>query len=124
MWHVLILTTTSFTGYADDNTSFGVTEKITIVVKALEDIGENLVKWFSDNQMESKYRHLMFFLNSQGPNRVKLGNLCINNSAWEKFLGINFDYKLKFPNHIDEICNKASRNLNALARIAPYIGTL
>ena len=66
----------------------------------------------------------MFFLNSQGPNTTKLGNLCINNSAWEKFLGINFDYKLKFTNHIDEICKKASRNLNALARITPYIGTL
>ena len=61
MWHVLILTTTSFTGYADDSTSFVVTEKITIVVKALGDIGENLVKWFSDNQTESKYRRISCF---------------------------------------------------------------
>ena len=37
-------------------------------------------------------------------------------------LGINFDYKLKFTNHIDEICKKASRKLNALARIASYMG--
>ena len=34
----------------------------------------------------------------------------------------NFDYKLKFTNHIDEICKTASRKLNALARIAPYMG--
>ena len=33
-------------------------------------------------------------------------------------LGIDFDYKLKFTNHIDKICKKASRKLNALARIA------
>ena len=37
-------------------------------------------------------------------------------------LGINFDYKLKFTNRIDEICKKASQKLNALPRIAPYMG--
>ena len=61
-------------------------------------------------------------LNSQGPNTIKIGNLCIKNSTYEKMLGINFDYKLKFTNHIDEICKKASRKLNALARIAPHMG--
>ena len=61
-------------------------------------------------------------LNSQGPNTIKIGNLCIKNSSCEKMLGINFDYKLKFTNHIEEICKKASGKLNALARIAPYMG--
>ena len=37
-------------------------------------------------------------------------------------LGTNFDYKLKFTNHIEEVCKKASRKLNAIARIAPYMG--
>ena len=37
-------------------------------------------------------------------------------------LGINYDYYLKFTNHIEEICKKASRKLNAHARIAPYMG--
>ena len=37
-------------------------------------------------------------------------------------LGINFDYKLKFANHTEEICKKTSRKLNAHARIAPYMG--
>ena len=37
-------------------------------------------------------------------------------------LGLNFDYKLKFTNHIEEIFKKASRKLNVLARIAPYMG--
>ena len=45
----LILKTTSFTGYADDNTPFVVTENTTNVKPALKDIGENLIKWFSDN---------------------------------------------------------------------------
>ena len=37
-------------------------------------------------------------------------------------LDIDFDYKPKFTNHINEICKKASRKLNALARIAAYMG--
>ena len=48
---LLILKTTSFTGYADDNTPSTVRENTTNVIKALEDICENLIKWFSDNQM-------------------------------------------------------------------------
>ena len=77
----LILKITSFTGYADDNTPFVVRENTTNFIKALEDIGKNLIKWFSDNQM-----------------------------------------KLNTDNHIEEICKKTSRKLNALARIAPYMG--
>ena len=41
----LILKTTSFTGYADDNTLFVVRENTTNVIESLEDIGENLIKW-------------------------------------------------------------------------------
>ena len=49
---LLILKTISFTGYADHNTPFAVIENTTNAVKALEDIVENLIKWFSDNQMK------------------------------------------------------------------------
>ena len=45
----LILKTISFTGYADYDAPF---ENTTNVVKALEGIGENLIKWLSDNQMK------------------------------------------------------------------------
>ena len=116
-----ILKTTSFTGYADDNTPFVVTENTTNVIKALEDIGENLIKWFSYNQMKLSTEKCHDLLNSQGPNTIKIGNLCIKNSSCEKMLGINFDYKVKFTNHIDKVCMKASRKLNALTRIAPYM---
>ena len=63
------------------------------------------------------------FLNTQGPNTIKIEKFCINISSCKKLLAINFDYKLKFKNHIDEICKKASQKLNSLARIATYMGT-
>ena len=39
----LVLKTTRFNGYADDNTPFVVKENKTNVIKALENIGENLM---------------------------------------------------------------------------------
>ena len=45
----LILKITSFIGYADDNAPFVVRENKTNVMKTLEDVVENLIKWFSDN---------------------------------------------------------------------------
>ena len=72
----LILKTTSFTGCADGNTPFVVREITTNVIKALEDIGENLIKWFSDSQMKLNTDKCHVLLNSQGPNTIKIGNLC------------------------------------------------
>ena len=101
----LILKTTNFTGYADDNTPFVVRENTTNNIKVLEDIGENLIKSFSDNQMKLNTDKYHILLDSQGPNTIKIGNLCIKKSSCKKMLGINFDYKLKFTSHIDQIYN-------------------
>ena len=80
-----------------------VRENTTNVIKALEDIGENLIKWFSDNQMKLNTDKCHVLLNSQGPKSIKIGHLCIKKSSCEKMLDINFDYKLRFTNHIEEI---------------------
>ena len=90
----LISKTTSFTGYADDNTPFVVRENTTNVINTLDVIGENLIKWFSNNQMKLNTDKCQVLLNSQGPNTIKIGNLCIKNSSCEKMIGINFDHKL------------------------------
>ena len=65
--------------------------------------------------------HLL--LNSQEPNTLKIGDLHMNNSLSEKLLGITFACKLKFNKHIEYICQEALQKINALARLAPYMGT-
>ena len=47
----LILKVTYFTRYADDNTPFVVRDNIDII-KALEEIGEDLLNWFLNNEMK------------------------------------------------------------------------
>ena len=65
--------------------------------------------------------HLL--LKSQDPYILKMGDLHVNNSLSEKLLRITFDCKLKFNKYIEDICQNASQKLNALARLAPYMGT-
>ena len=104
-----IFKTTGFNGYANDYAPFVVRENTANVIKALEDIGENLIKWFLDNQMKLNTDKCHVLLNSKEPNTIKIGNLCIKYSSCEKMLGINFLYKLKFAYQIDEICKKTLR---------------
>ena len=68
------------------------------VIKALEEIGENL-NWFLNNEMKQNTVKCQLLLNSQEPNVLKIGDLHINNSLSEKLLGITFDCKLKFNKH-------------------------
>ena len=62
-------------------------------MRSLEEIGENLITWFSNNQMEINPDKC------QEQTTLKIGNLHIKNSSCEKLFGINFDYKLNFAKH-------------------------
>ena len=77
--------------------------------------------WFSDNQIKLNTDKCHLLLNMQDQNFLKIGNFNIKNSFSEKLLDITFDGKLKFSNHIEDICKKATRKLNALSRIVPYM---
>ena len=48
----LILKATYFTGYADDNTPFVVRDNIADVIKSLQEIGEDLLNSFLNNEMK------------------------------------------------------------------------
>ena len=45
----------------------------------------------------------------------------INNCDTEKLLGVKFDKKWTFDDHISDICKKASRKISALDRVTPYM---
>ena len=111
----LIIKATYFTGYADDKTPFVVRDNIADVTRALQEIGENLLNWFLNNEMKLNIDKCHLLLNSQEPNTLKIGDLHINNSLSEKLIGVTFDCTLTFNKHIQDTCQKASHKLNALA---------
>ena len=84
------------------------------MVKDLEEIGENFVNWFSNNEMKLNTHKCHLLLNSQEPNTLKIGDLHMNDSLNEKLLGITFACKLKFNKIMEDICQKASHKINAL----------
>ena len=56
--------------------------------------------------------------------KIKIGNFDITNCKGEKLLGIKFDHKLSFDDHIYGLCKKASRKIHALSRVASYMNIL
>ena len=51
----LILKPTYFTGYADDSAAFVFRDSIADLIRALQEIGENPLNRFSNNDIEAKY---------------------------------------------------------------------
>ena len=93
-------------------------DNIADVIKALEEIGENLQNWSLNNNMKlnNNKSHLLF--NSQEPDTLKIGDLDIKNTLSQKLRDIIFDCRLKFNKHIEDFCQKVSQKLNALERLA------
>ena len=62
--------------------------------------------------------HLL--VNKKGEVVINLAEMEIKNSEYEKLLGIKFDTKLNFNEHLNNVISKASRKVNALSRVVPY----
>ena len=52
---------------------------------------------------------------------INLGETEIKNSEYERVLGIKVDTKLNFNEHLNNIISNASRKVNALSRVVPYM---
>ena len=100
--------------FADDNTSFTSANNIGDLIDSQEKASSSLFKWFKDSLF--KYNpdksHLLLSTNEKTK---------IENSDCEKLLGVKIDNELTFDCHVSDMCKKANRKINALARIAPFI---
>ena len=104
-----------FTNYADDTTPYVIGNNPDEVVS------EKLFNWFSQNEMKANLGKCHMLLSSTESLNFQISETVIHNSQSKKLLGVAFDNKLKFEKHINTICQKANRKLNALARITPYM---
>ena len=48
-------------------------------------------------------------------------NFKIKNRDCEKFLGVKFDFELRFDLQITVLCRRASRKIQALVRVTPFM---
>ena len=71
----LILKTIYVTSYIDDNTPFAVADGIEDVMRSLEEVGQNLITWFFDNQMKLNPGRCHQHLNTREQTTLKIGSL-------------------------------------------------
>ena len=112
---------TDFASYADDNTPYVTGDSIEDVINSLENVSITLFKWFADNQMKANKGKCHLLISCSENITINADGSIIGKSICEKLLGVNFDYKLKFNEHLDSILKKADRKVKALSRILPYM---
>ena len=114
---------TKICNYADDTTIFACHPDLDTIIKQLEEDSSVLEKWFSDNflKLNDDKCHLMIFGDKSTEATVSIGNSRINESDYEKLLGVTFDKKSSFKKHVEDLSKKANQKLHALACLSNYI---
>ena len=116
-----IISEIDFASYADDNTPYATGDSLNDAIRKLESVSSKLFKWFSDNQMKANKDKCHFITSKQIPATISIDNTNIKNSECEKILGIKVDSNLNFNEHLRGIIKIASRKVNALSRIIPFM---
>ena len=107
--------------YADDNSVSVNHEELNVVSRLLQADAEVTVKWFSENSMQEnplKFQGILLKGNKDCSDfKVSIRGQDINFFKSITALGICIDENLTFDNHVNNICSKASRQINALQRL-------
>ena len=112
--------------YADDNSMSATAESIDEAMALLKVDCENAVSWFTSNGMKANPGKFQFMIISPHDVTDKKPELLVNDVVLKaessvKVLGITIDSRLNFSEHVSNLCTKAARQLNSLARISRYI---
>ena len=113
---------TDIASYADDSTLFIKENKIDNVIASLEKVSDALLNWFKKNLLRNNVDKCHVLVSTNKTVGIKIGDYKIENSEWEKLLGVKIGVNLNFNDHISNLCKKASRKISALARVTPFMG--
>ena len=107
--------------YADDNTLSITGEHIDDIKSTLEADAKIAITWFDNNMMKanpSKFQ-IMFIGKhiTSLDHQIKLNEFTLQASHSIFILGIDIDEHLTFTEHINTICSKTAKQINALYRI-------
>ena len=116
------ITEENFANYADDNTPYTIDCNVDTVKYSLINDVNALNQWFKNNYfvMNAEKCHLLI-TNHEDNIPIKIDNEIIKASKTVKLFGIKMDNRLKFDDHVSNICNKLSSKLHALALTANVI---
>ena len=107
--------------FADDNTPYLSAKNVEDVIESLERASVSLFRWFENNLLEGNADKCHFLVSTSKEGSLNVNNFNIKNSDCEKLFGVKFDSKLRFDQHITDLCRTASRKIHALARVTPFM---
>ena len=77
------------------------------VIASLEKVSDALFNWFKNNGLRNNVDKCHVLVSINKPVGGKVGNYKIDNSEWEKLLGVKIDVNWNFNDHISDLCKKA-----------------
>ena len=112
------ITETDLCNYADDTTLYAADMSLDNMMNRLEYEIETSVTWFRNNYMKlnGDKCHLIIGGNKKELLTTTIGEHSVKETEKERLLGIQIDRELKFDHHVNIICRKAGKQLNALSR--------
>ena len=81
-----------------------------------------MFNWLKNNLLKNNIGKCHLLVSTNKPVGIKIGDYTLDNSEYEKVLGVKIDVNLNFNDHISDLCKKASRKMSALARVTPFMG--
>lgn len=111
--------------YADDNTLSYCDTNIDSLQSILENESLSMIKWFDNNLMQAnpdKFQAICIGKQTTS----KLTSFCLNSTEIVceksvKLLGVEIDSLLNFDLHVSNICKKAAKQINILARLSKFL---
>ena len=107
--------------YVDDSTPYNVDKNTEFAANNLEHSSSILFKCLNNNYMEVNTEKTNLLVSGNVSATAKIDNNYTESEKEQVLLGITIDSNVTFENHINNICRRASQELNALARVAPYM---
>ena len=110
--------------YADDNSVCCFGDTVLDVKIKLQYVATEMLSWFSDNYLKAnpdKFQSILFGCNDNTQGMLNISDTNVNMSATVKLLGVYLDKDLNFNYHVNELCKRAGRKINALSRLSNII---
>ena len=114
---------TQLTNFADDNFYLEWNTDLTKLIIDLEQKLEMITKWLRDSGLlvnESKTEVCLFHRNDQPKINITLQNIRIESKKSMNVLGVIFDSKLNWSEHVANTISKAKKSLYALRLLRKY----
>ena len=90
------------------------------ILKYLKYDVQNILKWFKLNSIKPNPKKFQFIVLGKSTRQsimLNINNIKIRESSSVALLGLTFDNRLTFKDHINILCGRANLKLHALRRI-------